>query len=332
MMDRTANAPGGAMTAAGRRGLYVETEPFASGWLAVGGGHEIYYEECGSRGGRPALVLHGGPGGAINPTMRRFFDPARWRVTLFDQRGCGRSRPHASLKDNTTWALVDDIERLRAHLGVEKWAVFGGSWGSTLALAYAIRHPQRVTALILRGIFLLTQRELDWFYQDGASMLFPDAWERFIAPIPLGERGDLLSAYHRRLTSSDRRVQAQAAAAWSQWEGDTLSLRGPQARPAKFNEVDFAIAFARIECHFFVNRGFFDADGWILKNIAAVRAIPGWIVQGRFDVVTPMESAWRLKTAWPEARFDIVWDAGHASTEPGIVDALVRATDQALGA
>jgi proline iminopeptidase len=264
--------------------------------------------------------------------MRRFFDPARWRVTLFDQRGCGRSRPHASLKDNTTWALVDDIERLRAHLGVEKWAVFGGSWGSTLALAYAIRHPQRVTALILRGIFLLTQRELDWFYQDGASMLFPDAWERFIAPIPLGERGDLLSAYHRRLTSSDRRVQAQAAAAWSQWEGDTLSLRGPQARPAKFNEVDFAIAFARIECHFFVNRGFFDADGWILKNIAAVRAIPGWIVQGRFDVVTPMESAWRLKTAWPEARFDIVWDAGHASTEPGIVDALVRATDQALGA
>jgi proline iminopeptidase len=318
------------MSGAGRRGLYVETEPFDQGWLDVGGGHEIYYETCGSKHGRPALVLHGGPGGAINPTMRRFFDPARWRVTLFDQRGCGRSRPNASLDDNTTWALVDDIERLREHLGVESWAVFGGSWGSTLALAYAIRHPERVSALILRGVFLVTQRELNWFYQDGASMLFPDAWERFIAPIPPAERGDLLNAYHRRLTSPDRRVQAQAAAAWSQWEGDTLSLRGPQARPAKFNEVDFAIAFARIECHFFVNKGFFDEDGWLLRNVAAIRDIPGWIVQGRFDVVTPLESAWALKTAWPEARFEIIWDAGHASTEPGIIDALVRATDQAL--
>jgi len=320
------------MSGAGRRGLYVETEPFAHGWLDVGGGHEIYYETCGSKHGRPALVLHGGPGGAINPTMRRFFDPARWRVTLFDQRGCGRSRPNASLDDNTTWALVDDIERLREHLGVESWAVFGGSWGSTLALAYAIRHPERVSALILRGVFLVTQRELNWFYQDGASMLFPDAWERFIAPIPQPERGDLLNAYHRRLTSPDRRVQAQAAAAWSQWEGDTLSLRGPQARPAKFNEVDFAIAFARIECHFFVNKGFFAEDGWLLKNVAAIRDIPGWIVQGRFDVVTPLESAWALKRAWPEARFEIIWDAGHASTEPGIIDALVRATDQALAA
>jgi len=318
------------MSGAGRRGLYVETEPFDQGWLDVGGGHEIYYETCGSKQGRPALVLHGGPGGAINPTMRRFFDPARWRVTLFDQRGCGRSRPNASLDDNTTWALVDDIERLREHLRVENWAVFGGSWGSTLALAYAIRHPERVSALILRGVFLVTERELNWFYQDGASMLFPDAWERFIAPIPQPERGDLLNAYHRRLTSPDRRVQAQAAAAWSQWEGDTLSLRGPQARPAKFNEVDFAIAFARIECHFFVNKGFFAEDGWILKNVAAIRNIPGWIVQGRFDVVTPLESAWALKTAWPEARFEIIWDAGHASTEPGIIDALVRATDQAL--
>jgi proline iminopeptidase len=329
-MDRTTPTLSAPMSAAGRRGLYVETEPFASGWLPMGGLHEVYYEECGSRAGRPALVLHGGPGGAINPTMRRFFDPSRWRVVLFDQRGCGRSRPNASLEDNTTWDLVDDIEELRRHLKIEKWAVFGGSWGSTLALAYAIRHPERVAALILRGVFLLTQRELDWFYQDGASMLFPDAWERFIAPIPAAERGDLLKAYHTRLTGPDRRVQAQAAAAWSQWEGDTLSLRGPQARPAKFNEVDFAIAFARIECHFFINRGFFPEDGWILKNIKAVRAIPGWVVQGRFDVVTPMESAWSLKKAWPEARFEIIWDAGHASTEPGIVDALVRATDQAL--
>ncbi|MDB5481232.1 MAG: proline iminopeptidase [Caulobacteraceae bacterium] len=318
------------MSASGRRGLFVETEPVGSGWLSVGGPHEIYYEECGARAGRPVVVLHGGPGGAINPTMRRFFDPARWRIALFDQRGCGRSRPNASLEDNTTWDLVDDIERLRRHLGVEKWTVFGGSWGSTLALAYAIRHPERVSGLILRGVFLLTERELRWFYQDGASMLFPDAWARFVAPIPAAERHDLMAAYHRRLTHPDRRVQAQAASAWSQWEGDTLSLRGPQARPAKFSEVDFAIAFARIECHFFVNRGFFPEDGWLLKNIAAVRDIPGWIVQGRFDVVTPLESAWTLKQAWPEAHFEIIWDAGHASTEPGVVDALVRATDQAL--
>jgi proline iminopeptidase len=318
------------MSTSGRRGLYVETEPFASGWLATGTAHEIYYEECGAADGKPAVVLHGGPGGAINPTMRRFFDPARWRVALFDQRGCGRSRPNASLDENTTWDLVEDIERLRRRLGVEKWTVFGGSWGSTLALAYAIKHPDRVAGLILRGVFLLTEREVRWFYQDGASMLFPDAWARFLAPIPESERGDLMAAYHRRLTDPDRRVQSVAAAAWSQWEGDTLSLRGPQARPAKFSEVDFAIAFARIECHYFVNRGFFDEDGWLLKNIGAIRGIPGWIVQGRFDVVTPLESAWALKQAWPEARFDIIWDAGHASTEPGIIDALVRATDQAL--
>ena len=277
------------------------------------------------------VVLHGGPGGAINTTMRRFFDPTRWRSVLFDQRGCGKSRPNASLEDNTTWSLIADIERLREHLGIAKWCVFGGSWGSTLALAYAITHPERVDALILRGVFLLTERELSWFYQDGACMLFPDAWARFLEPIPEAERGDLMAAYHRRLTHPDRRIQARAAAAWSQWEGDTISLRGPEARPAKFNEVDFAIAFARIECHFFANRGFFDEDGWILKNIGRIAHIPGWIVQGRFDVVTPLESAWALKKAWPATRFDIIWDAGHASTEPGIIDALVRATDQALG-
>jgi proline iminopeptidase len=262
--------------------------------------------------------------------MRRFFDPNKWRMALFDQRGCGRSRPNASLEDNTTWSLIADIERLRVHLGVEKWTVFGGSWGSTLALAYAIAHPDRVEALVLRGIFLLTQKELRWFYQDGASMLFPDAWERFLAPIPVEERGDLMAAYHRRLTHPDRRVQAEAAGAWSQWEGDTISLRGPEARPPKFNEEDFAIAFARIECHFFTNGGFFDEDGWILQNIHKIRHIPAWIVQGRFDVVTPLDSAWALHRAWPEARFEIVWDAGHASTEPGIIDGLVRATNAAL--
>jgi proline iminopeptidase len=328
-MERSTPPPA-VSAATNRRGLFADNEPFASGWLPADGAHEIYYEECGAPNGKPCVILHGGPGGAINPTMRRFFDPAKWRMALFDQRGCGKSRPNASLEDNTTWSLIKDIERLREHLGVEKWCVFGGSWGSTLALAYAIQHPERVESLVLRGIFLLTERELAWFYQDGACMLFPDAWQRFCAPIPQAERGDMIGAYHKRLTHPDRRVQAEAAAAWSQWEGDTISIRGPEARPSKFNEIDFAIAFARIECHFFANHGFFPEEGWILTNAAKLRTIPGWIVQGRFDVVTPMEAAWKLKTAWPEARFEVVWDAGHASTEPGIVDALVRATDQAL--
>ncbi len=328
-MERNTPAPG-VSSYDHRRGLFADNEPYASGWLATGGPHEIFYEECGNPNGKPCVILHGGPGGAINPTMRRFFDPAKWRMALFDQRGCGKSRPNASLEDNTTWSLIEDIERLREHLGVEKWCVFGGSWGSTLALAYAIKHPDRVESLVLRGIFLLTERELRWFYQDGASMLFPDAWARFCAPIPEAERGDMMAAYHKRLTNPDRRVQAEAAAAWSQWEGDTISIRGPEARPSKFNEIDFAIAFARIECHFFVNGGFFPEHDWLIKNAAKLKDIPGWIVQGRFDVVTPMDSAWRLKTAWPNARFEVVWDAGHASTEPGIVDALVRAGEQAL--
>ncbi|MBU1378263.1 MAG: prolyl aminopeptidase [Alphaproteobacteria bacterium] len=328
-MERNTPAPG-VSSHDHRRGLFPDNEAYASGWLATGGPHEIFYEECGNPNGKPCVILHGGPGGAINPTMRRFFDPAKWRMALFDQRGCGKSRPNASLDDNTTWSLIEDIERLREHLGVEKWCVFGGSWGSTLALAYAIKHPDRVESLVLRGIFLLTERELRWFYQDGASMMFPDAWARFCSPIPEAERGDMMAAYHKRLTHLDRRVQAEAAAAWSQWEGDTISIRGPEARPSKFNEIDFAIAFARIECHFFVNGGFFPEHDWLIKNAAKLKDIPGWIVQGRFDVVTPMESAWRLKGAWPSSRFEVVWDAGHASTEPGIVDALVRATDQAL--
>src|SRR5215217_2518694 len=300
-MDRSSQSPSVGQSGP-RRSLYPEIDAYAFGWLPTGGPHEIYYEECGNPKGKAALVLHGGPGGAINPTMRRFFHPEKWRVALFDQRGSRKSRPNASLEDNTTWSLIEDIERLRVHLGVEKWTVFGGSWGSTLAIAYAITHPDRVEGLILRGIFLLTERELKWFYQDGASYLFPDAWEK---------------------------VKAQAAAAWSQWEGDTISIRGPEARPPKFNEVDFAIAFARIECHFFANRGFFQEDGWLLKNVDKIRKIPGWIVQGRFDVVTPLETAWALHKAWPEAKFDIVWDAGHASTEPGVIDGLIRATDEA---
>jgi proline iminopeptidase len=327
-MDRTA-PPTASGSSGARRFLYPEQEPYSFGWMKAGGLHEIYYEICGDPHGKPAVVLHGGPGGAINPTMRRLFDPKLWRVALFDQRGCGRSRPNASLDDNTTWTLIEDIERLREQLGVDKWTVFGGSWGSTLALAYAILHPDRVEALILRGVFLLTQRELAWFYQDGCSMLFPDAWEHFLTPIPAPERGDMIAAYHSRLTHVDRRVRAEAAAAWSQWEGDTISIRGPEARPPKFNEIDFAIAFARIECHYFHNKGFFPEDGWILNNVHQIRDIPGWIVNGRFDVVTPLEAAWKLHKAWPEARFEIVWDAGHASTEPGVIDGLLRATDAA---
>lgn len=313
-----------------RRALFPENEPFAYGWAETDGVHEVYFEECGSPKGKPCVILHGGPGGAINPTMRRFFDPKRWRMMLFDQRGCGKSRPNASLDENTTWTLIEDIERLRVRAGVDMWTVFGGSWGSTLALAYAATHPERVEALILRGIFLLTPREVRWFYQDGACSLFPDAWERFLAPIPEAERGDLVSAYHRRLTHPDIAVQREAAAAWSQWEGDTISIRGPEARPSKFNETDFATAFARIECHYFMNGGFFPTENWLLEQVPAFRHIPGWIVQGRFDVVTPAETAWKLKEAWPNARFNLVWDAGHASTEPGIIDGLVRATDAAL--
>jgi proline iminopeptidase len=328
-MDRTGANSAPSSGSASRRGLYPEIDAYDCGWMPVGSGHDVYWEVCGNPRGKPAVVLHGGPGGAINPTMRRFFDPKRWKVALFDQRGCGRSRPNASLEDNTTWSLIADIERLRVQMGVERWTVFGGSWGSTLALAYAITHPERVEALVLRGIFLLTQRELNWFYQDGASMLFPDAWERFLAPIPEAERGDLMSAYHKRLVGTDRRAQLEAAQAWSQWEGDTISIRGPEARPPKFNEAEFAVAFARIECHFFHNRGFFEEDGWILKSAHKLAGIPGWIAQGRFDVVTPLEGAWKLKKAWPDVKLDIIWDAGHASTEPGVIDALVQATDAA---
>jgi proline iminopeptidase len=313
-----------------RRGLYIETQPFKTGYLPEQDGHAVYFEECGRPNGKPCVVLHGGPGGAINPTMRRYFDPSRWHMVLFDQRGCGRSTPTASLEHNTTWALIEDIERLRIASGFEKWTVFGGSWGSTLALAYAIAHPDRVEALILRGIFTGSKRELNWFYQDGASMLFPDVWARYVANIPPEERGDLMQAFHKRLTSTDKVVQAQAAADWSQWEGDTLSIRGPVDRPDKFNDSAFAVAFARIECHYFVNGCFFENDQWIQDNIANIRHIPAWIVQGRYDVVTPLETAWGLKSQWPEAHFDLIWDAGHASTEPGTIDALVRATDAAF--
>ncbi|MFO7276342.1 MAG: prolyl aminopeptidase [Pseudomonadota bacterium] len=313
------------------RGLYPPIEPYRTGYLRVSDLHEIYFEECGNPHGKPAVFLHGGPGGGTEPGMRRFFDPRRYRIVLFDQRGCGRSRPHASLVDNTTWHLVEDIEKLREHLGIERWLVFGGSWGSTLALAYAETHPDRVTELVLRGIFLLRRWELEWFYQNpgGCAALYPDLWEHYVEPIPPEERGDMMRAYYARLTSSDPDVLTRAARAWSIWEGSTSFLRFNPEYIAKFqNDASFAAAFARIECHYFVNGGFFRSDGQLLEDVGRIRHIPAVIVQGRYDVVCPMKSAWDLHRAWPEADFRIVPDAGHSAFEPGITHELVTATDR----
>ncbi len=314
------------MSARERHLLYRPIEPYATGRLTAGGGHEIYYEECGNPDGIPALIVHGGPGGGSNPTMRRFHDPDRYRIVLFDQRGCGRSTPHASIENNTTWHLVEDMERLRERLGIHKWQLLGGSWGSTLALAYAETYPERVSSLILRGIFLLRRRELEWFYQDGCSWIFPDAFEAYQRLIPPHERSDMIAAYHRRLTDSDKRLQIEAARAWSIWEGATLSLVPDPDRIRMFGAESYALAFARIECHYFVNRGFFEEDGWLLSNAGRLKDIPGVIIHGRYDVVTPVKSAWDLKRAWPKADLRIVPDAGHAMTEPGIVHELVGAT------
>ncbi|MEO0784524.1 MAG: prolyl aminopeptidase, partial [Pseudomonadota bacterium] len=253
-----------------------------------------------------------------------------YRIILYDQRGCGRSRPHSELRENTTWDLVADIEALREHLGVDRWVVFGGSWGSTLSLSYAVMHPERTLGLLLRGIFLITDAEIRWFYQEGASRLFPDAFERYVAPIPEDERDDLVSAFHKRLTGKSRQLRIEAARSWARWEGETLSLRGALRTPPRFDEDDFLDAFARIECHYFVNKGFFDKDGWLLEQAADVLQgrVPGVIVHGRYDVVTPLSSAWALKKAWPDAQLHIVPDAGHSSLEPGIVDQLIRASDR----
>ena len=314
------------MSARERHGLYPPIESFREGRLRVSGRHEIHYEECGNRRGKPVLIVHGGPGGGCNPTMRRFHDPSRYRIILFDQRGCGRSVPHASLDDNTTWHLVDDMERLRAHLGVERWQLMGGSWGSTLALAYAQRHPGRVIDMVLRGIFLLRRAELEWFYQEGCSWLFPDAFEAYCKPIPPAERGDMIQAYYRRLTDPDLEVQLEAARAWSVWEGTTLSLQQDPERIKLFSADQYAIAFARIECHYFANRGFFARDDELLAGAHRLADIPGIIVHGRYDVVTPLKSAFDLKRMWPQAELRIVPDAGHAMTEPGIIHELVAAT------
>ncbi len=312
----------------GDRTLYPPLEPFDTGRLRVDDIHQLYYEQSGNPTGKPAVFVHGGPGGGTNPSYRQFWDPAVYRIVLFDQRGCGQSTPHADLRNNTTWDLVADMEKLREHLGIEQWQVFGGSWGSTLALAYGETHPGRVTELVLRGIFMLRKKEIHWYYQDGASRIFPDAWEGFLAPIPEDERDDLLHAYHRRLTSDDSAVRLEAAKAWSIWEGSTSTLAVDPKLVEKTADAHFAEAFARIECHYFVNGGFFDREDQLLANVDAIRHIPGVIVQGRYDVVCPAGSAWELSKAWPEATLKIVPDAGHSAMEVGIARELVAATDR----
>lgn len=308
------------------RTLYPAIDPYASGHLDVGDGHSIYWERVGTPGAKPAVFLHGGPGGGIAPDHRRLFDPERYDVLLFDQRGCGRSTPHASLDANSTWHLVADIERLRVMMGVDQWLVFGGSWGSALALAYAQSHPAHVSELVLRGIFTLRREEIDWYYQEGASRIYPDKWERFLAPIAEKDRGDLLHAYHQILTSEDRTAQVAAARAWSVWEGETIRLLPDAGLSATHDEDAFALAFARIENHFFVHRGWLE-EGQLIRDAGKLRDIPGVIVQGRYDMACPAETAWALHNAWPEARFEMIEGAGHAYNEPGILDALIRATD-----
>jgi proline iminopeptidase len=313
------------------RTLYPDIDPYESGFLDVDPPHRLYWEQSGNPRGAAALFLHGGPGSGTGPRMRRFFDPAHWRIVMFDQRGCGLSTPHAELEHNTTWDLVADIERLRRQLGIQRWLVFGGSWGSTLALAYAQAHPERVQALVLRGIFLLRRWELLWFYQDGCSAIFPDLWEQYLAPIPVEERGDLIGAYHRRLVGADPLARLEAARAWSLWEARTSFLRENPDYVAAFDSDDRALAFARIESHYFVNAGFFDCDGQLLRDAHRLHGIPGTIVQGRYDVVCPPRSAWDLHRAWPQAELRIVPDAGHSAFEPGITHELVAATDRYRG-
>nr|WP_246166367.1 prolyl aminopeptidase [Sphingomonas sinipercae] len=312
-----------------RRGLYPEFEPYETGMLDVGDGHSLYWELSGNPDGKPVVFLHGGPGGGSSPSHRRQFNPGKYKILVFDQRGCGKSKPFASLENNTTWDLIDDIEKLRTRVAkVDKWMVFGGSWGSTLALAYAQTYPDRVTELVLRGIFLFQQYELDWLYAEGgASSIYPDGWDEFVAPIPQEERADLLQAYRKRLTSDDKQTQIAAAQAFSRWEGRTVTLLPSPAVMEEFTESDKAISIARIENHYMINKGWLD-EGQLLRGADKIRHIPGIIVQGRHDSCTPPRAAWALKRAWPEVDLQIVPDGGHLYNEPGILDGLVRATDR----
>ncbi len=309
-------------------GLFPEIEPFDAGHLQVDDLHAVYYEQCGNPTGKPAIFLHGGPGGGSSPVHRRFWDPAIYRIILFDQRGCGRSTPHAELRNNTTWDLVDDMEAIRKHLDVDRWQLFGGSWGSTLSLAYAQQHPDRVTEMVLRGIFLLRHREIQWYYQEGASRIFPEAWQDYLAPIPEEERGDLVGAYYRRLTSRDRTERIDAARAWSMWEGSTSRLVPDPELIERTGEAGFAEAFARIECHYFINGGFFASDDYLLQNVERIRHIPCVIVQGRYDIVCPAESAYALHRAWPGSELHIAPQSGHSALEPETTSLLVSATSR----
>jgi proline iminopeptidase len=310
--------------------MYPPIEPYDHGFLDTGDGHRVYWELCGNPNGKPAVFLHGGPGGGCGPEHRRLFDPARYCIMLFDQRGCGRSTPHASLENNTTWNLVADMEKLRQMIGVEQWLVFGGSWGSSLALAYAETHPARVSALIVRGIFTLRRAELLWYYQEGASWLFPDLWEEYLAPIPPDERSDMMGAYRRRLTGDDEAVKLAAARAWSLWEARTITLLPSRELEDHHGDDSYALAFARIENHYFVNEGFLE-EGQLLRDAHRLADIPGVIVQGRYDVATPARTAWDLSKAWPNASLQIIADAGHAFNEAGILRALLAATDRFSG-
>ena len=313
------------------RTLYPEITPYQTGTLQVDSRHTLYWEQCGNPDGKPVVLLHGGPGGGCSDNMRRFHDPAKYRIILFDQRGSGRSTPHADLTDNTTWDLVADIEKLRELLGVERWQVFGGSWGSTLALAYAEKHPGVVTELVLRGIFMLRRWELEWFYQEGASRLFPEAWGPYEALIPAEERGDMIAAYHRRLTSEDESVRLAAAQAWATWEGATSYLHIDPNYATSHSDAHFALAFARIENHYFTNKGFFEVDDQLLRDVHRIQDIPGVIVHGRYDVVCPIQSAFDLHKAWPKSELLVSAGSGHSAFEAENVAALVTATDRFAG-
>lgn len=306
--------------------LYPEIKPYARHELAVEAPHVLYVDESGSADGLPVLFIHGGPGAGCDSASRRYFDPALYRIVTFDQRGCGRSTPHASLENNTTQALIGDIERIREHLGIDKFVLFGGSWGSTLALAYAQTHPQHVHGLILRGIFLCRPQEFSWFYQEGASRLFPDYWEDYVAPIPPEERGDLMQAFYKRLTGADQIAQMHAAKAWSTWEGRTATLRPNTQVVERFSEGHRALSIARIECHYFVNDAFLEPNQ-LLRDMQKIAHLPGIIVHGRYDAICPLDNAWALHQAWPNSELQIIRDAGHSAAEPGITDALMRAAE-----
>jgi len=307
--------------------FYPEFEAYKKEYLKVSELHTLYVEQAGNPDGVPVVFLHGGPGGGISPDYRRFFNPKKYRIVLFDQRGSGLSTPAAELRENTTWDLVADIEKIREHMGIDKWVVFGGSWGSTLALTYAISHPDRVTHLVVRGIFLCRPSEIHWFYQHGASEIFPDIWENYCNHIPVEERHDFVKAYYKRLTHENQEIRLQAAKAWSKWEAATSRLFIDPSAVDEFEDPTYALQFARIECHYFINNAFFKTNNWILENISKIRHIPCDIIQGRYDVVCPTKSAWDLHTIWPEARLKIIPDAGHSMNEPGIKAALIAACD-----